>query len=216
MTEPTKQPERDDRMSSEDYENLLDRYQYSTKEITMGKILKGRVIKTTPTHVLVDVGFKTEGLIPNEEFTDPDGPGGPEARRRGRDDAREDRPQGRLPRPVQEARRRPPGHREPGPGLRARPDGHGHGHREDPGRVQRRRRHPGLPARVPRRPPSRPGRRPPSSGRPSSSGSSSSTARPRTPSCRASSSSRTSARRRRSASSAAWPRARRSRDGSSP
>jgi small subunit ribosomal protein S1 len=71
MTEPTKQPERDDRMSSEDYENLLDRYQYSTKEITMGKILKGRVIKTTPTHVLVDVGFKTEGLIPNEEFTDP-------------------------------------------------------------------------------------------------------------------------------------------------
>ncbi len=71
MTEPTKQPERDDRMSSEDYENLLDRYQYSTKEITMGKILKGRVIKTTPTHVLVDVGFKTEGVIANEEFTDP-------------------------------------------------------------------------------------------------------------------------------------------------
>jgi len=72
MTEPTKQPERDDRMSSEDYENLLDRYQYSTKEITMGKILKGRVIKRTPTHVLIDVGFKTEGIIPNEDFTDPE------------------------------------------------------------------------------------------------------------------------------------------------
>ena len=72
MTEPTKPPERDDaRMSSEDYENLLDRYQYSTKEITMGKVLKGRVIKRTPTHVLVDVGFKTEGVIPNEDFTDP-------------------------------------------------------------------------------------------------------------------------------------------------
>jgi small subunit ribosomal protein S1 len=71
MTEPTKQPERDDRMSSEDYEHLLDRYEYSTKEITMGKVLKGRVIKRAPTHVLVDVGFKTEGLIPNEEFTDP-------------------------------------------------------------------------------------------------------------------------------------------------
>ena len=71
MTEPTKPPERDDaRMSSEDYENLLDRYQYSTKEITMGKVLKGRVIKRTPTHVLVDVGFKTEGMIPNEEFSD--------------------------------------------------------------------------------------------------------------------------------------------------
>jgi small subunit ribosomal protein S1 len=71
MTEPNKPTERDDRMSSEDYEHLLDRYEYSTKEITMGKVLKGRVIKRTPTHVLVDVGFKTEGLIPNEDFTDP-------------------------------------------------------------------------------------------------------------------------------------------------
>jgi small subunit ribosomal protein S1 len=71
MTESTKQPDHDDKMSSQDYENLLDRYQYSTTEITMGKILKGKVIKKTPTHVLVDIGFKTEGLIPNEEFTDP-------------------------------------------------------------------------------------------------------------------------------------------------
>ena len=72
MTEPTKQPDRDDtKMSSEDYEHLLDRYEYTTKEITMGKVLKGRVIKRAPTHVLVDVGFKTEGIIPNEDFTDP-------------------------------------------------------------------------------------------------------------------------------------------------
>jgi small subunit ribosomal protein S1 len=71
MTESTKQADRDDKMSSEDYEHLLDRYQFSTKEITMGKILPGRVIKTTPTHVLVDVGFKTEGIIPNEDFADP-------------------------------------------------------------------------------------------------------------------------------------------------
>jgi small subunit ribosomal protein S1 len=72
MTESTKQPDRDDKMSSEDYEHLLDRYQFSTKEITMGKILPGRVIKRTPTYVLVDVGFKTEGIIPNEDFTDPE------------------------------------------------------------------------------------------------------------------------------------------------
>ena len=71
MTESIKQPNRDDKMSSEDYENLLDRYQFSTKEITMGKILKGRVIKRTPTYVLVDIGFKAEGIIPNEDFTDP-------------------------------------------------------------------------------------------------------------------------------------------------
>lgn len=71
MTESTKQPDRDDKMSSEDYENLLDRYQFSTKEITMGTILKGQVIKRTPTYVLVDIGFKAEGIIPNEDFTDP-------------------------------------------------------------------------------------------------------------------------------------------------
>ena len=71
MTESTKQPDRDDNMSSEDYENLLDRYQFSTKEITMGTILKGRVIKRTPTYVLVDIGSKAEGIIPNEDFTDP-------------------------------------------------------------------------------------------------------------------------------------------------
>jgi small subunit ribosomal protein S1 len=71
MTEPTKLPDQDDKMSSQDYENLLDSYQFSTTEITMGTILKGRVIKRTPTHVLVDIGFKAEGIIPNEDFTDP-------------------------------------------------------------------------------------------------------------------------------------------------
>jgi small subunit ribosomal protein S1 len=71
MTDPTKQADRDDKMSSEDYEHLLDRYQFSNKEITMGKIIKGRVIKRTPSHILVDVGFKTEGVIPIEEFADP-------------------------------------------------------------------------------------------------------------------------------------------------
>lgn len=71
MTEPTKQKESDEKISSEDYENLLDRYQFSTTEITPGKILKGRVIKATAANVLVDIGFKTEGMIPAEDFSDP-------------------------------------------------------------------------------------------------------------------------------------------------
>jgi small subunit ribosomal protein S1 len=71
MTDSAKRPERDDKMSSEDYEHLLDRYQFSTKEISQGKIVKGRVIKRTATHVLVDIGFKTEGVIPVEDFKDP-------------------------------------------------------------------------------------------------------------------------------------------------
>src|SRR5512136_1542779 len=72
MTDSTKHPERDDnKMSSEDYEHLLDRYQFRTQGISQGKIVKGRVIKRTPTHILVDIGFKTEGVIPVEDFKDP-------------------------------------------------------------------------------------------------------------------------------------------------
>ncbi len=71
MTEPAKRHDREDQMSSEDYENLLDRYQFTTKGISQGKVVKGRVIKKTATHVLVDVGFKTEGIIPVEDFKDP-------------------------------------------------------------------------------------------------------------------------------------------------
>ncbi len=67
MTE-TKKPEKDEHITSEDYKNLLERYQFNAKELTPGKIIKGKVIKITPTHVIVDVGFKSEGIIPIEEF----------------------------------------------------------------------------------------------------------------------------------------------------
>ncbi|MDD8014880.1 MAG: 30S ribosomal protein S1 [Acidobacteriota bacterium] len=71
MSEITKHPDKDGKMSSEEYADLLDRYQFSTKEISQGKVVKGKVIKVTPTHVLVDIGFKTEGVIPLEDFKDP-------------------------------------------------------------------------------------------------------------------------------------------------
>lgn len=70
MSEITKRPEKDEKMSSEDYEHLLNKYQYSTKEVGTGKIVKGRVIKITPTHVLVDIGLKSEGVIAIEEFVE--------------------------------------------------------------------------------------------------------------------------------------------------
>ena len=56
-------------ITAEDYEQLLDQYQFSAKEVSLGKIVKGRVIKLTPTHVLVDIGLKSEGVIPVEDFT---------------------------------------------------------------------------------------------------------------------------------------------------
>lgn len=68
MTETTKKTEDEEKISPEDYKNLLDLYQFNTKELAPGKIVKGKVLKVTPTHVLVDVGFKSEGLIPTEDF----------------------------------------------------------------------------------------------------------------------------------------------------
>jgi small subunit ribosomal protein S1 len=68
MSDVTNRPDKDDKTAAESYEDLLDQYQYSTKEIGYGKIIKGRVLKITPTHVLVDIGFKSEGIIPIEDF----------------------------------------------------------------------------------------------------------------------------------------------------
>ena len=70
MSGITKNPKNEERISSEDYETLLDKYQFNAKEIAPGKLIKGKVLKVTPTHVLVDVGFKSEGIIPTEDFTD--------------------------------------------------------------------------------------------------------------------------------------------------
>ena len=68
MSELAKKTEKGEKISSKDYEHLLDQYQFSTKELSPGKLLKGKVIKVTPHHILVDVGFKSEGIIPIEDF----------------------------------------------------------------------------------------------------------------------------------------------------
>jgi len=70
MSELIKNPKKEDDLTREDYANLLEKYQFNTKELEPGKILKGKVIKITSAHVIVDVGFKSEGIIPIEDFID--------------------------------------------------------------------------------------------------------------------------------------------------
>jgi small subunit ribosomal protein S1 len=67
MSEITKKEE--ENLSSKDYENLLDQYQFNAKEIAPGKIIKGKIIRVTSNHALIDIGFKSEGIIPMEDFT---------------------------------------------------------------------------------------------------------------------------------------------------
>ncbi len=70
MSEVRKNPKKEKDITNEDYADLLEKYQFNTKELSPGKLLKGKVIKVTSSHVLVDVGFKSEGIIPIEDFID--------------------------------------------------------------------------------------------------------------------------------------------------
>jgi small subunit ribosomal protein S1 len=62
-----------DEVDSDEYRRLVEMYDTSFRNIAEGEVVKGTVVKLTPTHVIVDVGFKSEGLIPLEEFIDESG-----------------------------------------------------------------------------------------------------------------------------------------------
>jgi len=52
----------------ESYEQLLD--QYTGHRFAEGEVMKGTVLKITSTDVIVDVGYKSEGVIPVAQFID--------------------------------------------------------------------------------------------------------------------------------------------------
>ena len=57
------------RPESEEFDSLLDSYPQFSQPST-GTLLKGHVVKITGPEVIVDVGYKCEGVIPAEEFRD--------------------------------------------------------------------------------------------------------------------------------------------------
>lgn len=71
MIDTKKNPKSDDQLTPEDYERLLDQYHLSDQELSAGTIVRGRVVKKTPSHLLLDIGHKTEGAIPMEDFRNP-------------------------------------------------------------------------------------------------------------------------------------------------
>jgi len=68
MSEVRKNTQKDEKDTFEDYKSLLEKYQFNAKELVPGKIVRGKVIKITSAHVLLDIGFKSEGIIPIEDF----------------------------------------------------------------------------------------------------------------------------------------------------
>jgi small subunit ribosomal protein S1 len=66
-------PETDGAMDAEEYERLLDMYDVSFKNFAEGEVVRGVVLHVSDSEVIVDVGYKSEGMIPVEEFRDENG-----------------------------------------------------------------------------------------------------------------------------------------------
>src|SRR3989338_2239319 len=48
-------------------------FEESMSSVKPGGVVKGRVVGITTTHVMIDVGYKSEGQIPLQEFLDREG-----------------------------------------------------------------------------------------------------------------------------------------------
>ena len=56
--------------SDEELDFLTQMYDKTLHEIKQGDIVKGKILDVTDSDVLVDIGFKSEGIIPGDEFDD--------------------------------------------------------------------------------------------------------------------------------------------------
>src|SRR5512138_3962874 len=61
----------DEDYSDEDYERMLSMYEGTMAQIVEGEIVKSKVLRVTDNAVILDVGFKSEGSVPLDEFNNP-------------------------------------------------------------------------------------------------------------------------------------------------
>jgi small subunit ribosomal protein S1 len=59
--------------AAEEYERLLDMYDVSFRNFAEGEVVRGVVLRVSESEVIVDVGYKSEGMISIEEFRDENG-----------------------------------------------------------------------------------------------------------------------------------------------
>ena len=64
----------DDKHSNEDFASALENFTTETEEaVGEDRVIKGTVLKLTSTHVVVDIGTKSEGMLPLSEVLDHEG-----------------------------------------------------------------------------------------------------------------------------------------------
>ncbi len=54
--------------SDEEYEQMLSMYEDTLKNIEEGEIVKAKIVRVTETAAILDLGFKSEGSVPLDEF----------------------------------------------------------------------------------------------------------------------------------------------------
>ncbi len=59
--------------SDQDSGNFMELYEESLKSIQEGELVTGEIVQVDKEFVLVDIGYKSEGQIPIQEFVDPEG-----------------------------------------------------------------------------------------------------------------------------------------------
>ncbi|MGZ4814421.1 MAG: 30S ribosomal protein S1 [Terriglobales bacterium] len=65
---------RNEKETMEDFATVLENFENQEAEaVADDKVIKGTVLKVTSTHVFVDIGMKSEGLVPIDEVKDHDG-----------------------------------------------------------------------------------------------------------------------------------------------
>ena len=70
---PAFKPMHHEDMDPKEFEAMLGIYDDSVRNMAEGEVVKGTVLKVTETAVVVDVGYKSEGLIGISEFLDESG-----------------------------------------------------------------------------------------------------------------------------------------------
>ena len=71
---PTATPTEDPQSSTDDFAAALESFTTESEEaVAEDHVLKGTVLKITPTHVVVDIGAKSEGMLPLAEVLDHEG-----------------------------------------------------------------------------------------------------------------------------------------------
>lgn len=58
----------DENYSEEEYAEMMQLYEGTLQSIVEGEIVKSKVLRITDSHVILDVGFKSEGAVPLDEF----------------------------------------------------------------------------------------------------------------------------------------------------